>query len=122
VVEVEGVVLLDGMPLPRARVRFSPKIEQSSDYMAQGVTDDKGHFTLTCHGQPGACAGENQVTILEDDIPEHLTPESARAKLQEYLKTLKNRPIPPNYGNFAESQLKITVTAGQKEYKIDLRR
>jgi hypothetical protein len=122
IVEAEGVVLLDGAPLPRAKVRFFPSIEQSSAYIAEGVTDDNGRFTLTCHGQPGACAAENLVTVAEDDIPEHLTPESARAKLQAYLKALKNRPIPATYSNAAASPLRETVAAGQKEHKIVLKR
>jgi hypothetical protein len=121
-VEAEGVVLLDGAPLPRAKVRFFPDIDQPNAYIAEGVTDDEGRFTLTCHGQRGACAAENLVTVGEDDIPEHLTPESARDKLQAYLKALKNRPIPPVYGNAASSKLKATVAAGQKEHKIVLKR
>jgi hypothetical protein len=122
IVTVEGDVLLDGAPLPKAKVRFSPRIEQSSEYIAEGVTDDKGHFILNCHGQPGACVGENLVTVTEDEIPEHLTPENARSQLQAYLKSLKNRPIPEVYGNAAQSPLTVTVTADRKEYKIELKR
>jgi hypothetical protein len=122
IVEAEGVVLLNDVPLPRAKVRFFPSIDQSSAYIAAGVTDDKGRFTLTCHGEPGACAGENLVTVAEDDIPEHLTPESARDKLQAYLKALKNRPIPPIYSNAAETPIRVTVGPGSKEHKIVLKR
>jgi hypothetical protein len=122
IVPVEGVVLLNGTPLPNAKVRFFPTLEKSSDYLAQGVTDDNGHFTLTCHGQPGACAVENVVTVAEDDIPEHLTPESARAELQVYLKGLKNRPIPPQYRDASGTPIRVTVSADQREYKLDLKR
>jgi hypothetical protein len=122
IVEVEGDVLLDGAPLPNAKVRFFPQIEQSSEYIAQGVTDDKGHFKLTCHGQPGACAGENLVTVMEDDIPTELTPEKARPQLQAYLKSLKNRPIPANYANATQSPLTVTVTPERKDYRIELKR
>ncbi len=120
IVEVKGVVLIDGEPLPKAKVRFFPQIDAASSFMAQGVTDDQGRFTLACNGQPGAATGENHVLVLEDDIPTQLTPEGARAELQVYLKALKNRPIPQHYGNAAQSPLKVTVTADQQEYKIEL--
>jgi hypothetical protein len=90
--------------------------------MAQAVTEDDGQFTLKCHGQFGACTGENLVTISEADIPEELTVPSARAQLTAYLRALKNRPIPSNVGDLANTPLKMTVTAEQQEYKIELRR
>jgi hypothetical protein len=121
IVETEGFVLLEGVPLPKAKVRFFPQFDNASEYIAQGVTDEHGHFTLTCHGQPGACATENIVTVTEDDIPERLTPESARAELQVYLKGLKNRPIPATYANTSETPITVTVTAGQK-HMIHLKR
>lgn len=119
---VAGVVLLDGLPLPKAKVRFFPQFENANEYIAQGVTDDEGHFTLTCHGKPGACAIENVVTVADDDIPTDLTPESKRFELQAYLQSLKNRPIPQQYRNAAESPLHINVSADQKEYKIQMQR
>jgi hypothetical protein len=73
-------------------------------------------------GQPGACAVENIVTVTDDDIPERLTPESARAELQVYLKSLKNRPIPTHYRDTGDTPIRITVSANQKEYKIELQR
>jgi hypothetical protein len=123
-VPVEGVVLLGGAPLPKAKVRFFPLIDQSSKFIAQGVTDDKGRFTLTCNGQPGACATESIVMVTEADIPERLTTgsQSARAELHAYMKALKNRPIPTAYTNAAESPIRITVTSEQKEYRIELKR
>jgi len=122
IVEVEGVVMLNGVPLPKAKVRFFPRFENANDYIAQGVTDEKGRFTLTCHGEAGACATDNIVTVTDDDIPEHLTPETARADLQKYLKSLKNRPIPTRYSNTSETPLNVTVSSAQKEYKIQLDR
>jgi hypothetical protein len=62
------------------------------------------------------------VTVSEDDLPERLTQTSARAEKNAYLQSLKNRPIPAQYANLASTPLKVTVSAGQKEYKIELRR
>jgi hypothetical protein len=122
VVEAGGVVLLDGAPLPKAKVRFVPRIEQSSAYIAQGVTDEEGRFALTCHGQSGACATECLVTVCEDDLPEELTEVRNRDLLDAHFKSLKNRPIPVQYTNLASSTVSVKVTPEQKEYKIELRR
>jgi hypothetical protein len=122
IVPAEGVVTLNGVPLAKAKVRFYPRFENSQEYIAQGVTDDDGRFTLTCRGKSGACAVDSIVTVTDEDVPEHLTPESKRAELQAYLKTLKNRPLPKQYLTPAESPLRITVHAGEKEYPIRLER
>jgi hypothetical protein len=121
-VDATGVVLLNGKPLPKAKVRFIPKFEASNAFCSQGVTDDDGRFVLKCNGVPGACAAESIVMVSEDDIPEHLTPESARPQLQVYLKSLKNRPIPTQYSDLTNTPLTVTVSADQKEYKIELSR
>jgi hypothetical protein len=123
IVEAEGVVLLNGKPLAKAEVCFVPK-DQGSEYIAKGVTDDKGRFTLTCNGVAGACAGENYVTVKEGEIPAKLLGESteAQAQLRMYQNGLGNRPIPGKYGNVAESPLRATVAAGQKEYQFQLKR
>ena len=54
IVPAQGTVLLDGAPLPNAQVRFIPNIGYGAEYIATGVTDDQGRFTLQCNGQPGA--------------------------------------------------------------------
>jgi hypothetical protein len=124
IVPVEGIVLLDGAPLPKAKVRFLPQADNAPDsrYLAQGVTDDEGRFSLLCQQKPGACVGENVVTVSEDEIPERLTPEGARAELQKYLAALKNRPIPAKYRNAGESPLTVLVSVNQKGYVINLNR
>lgn len=122
IVEVEGTVMLDGKPLNKVQVRFISTTEQGPEYIARGETDEKGQFKLTCHGQAGAVVGENRVTVIEGDIPEHLLPESAREKLGQYLNALGNRPIPPRYGNAVDSPLHVTVTADKKAYPLTLTR
>ena len=79
IVEVEGVVRLDGRPLNRAQVRFLPLIDYGPEYVASGVTDEAGRFKLTCNGQPGACAGENRVLVTEADIPRPLQGKARRS-------------------------------------------
>jgi hypothetical protein len=123
IVPVEGVVLLDGAPLPKVKVLLFPqaKFDGAADYVAQGVTDDQGRFKLTCHGKEGACACENIVTVM-DDIPDELSASSARERYYEYMKGLKNRPVPEALRSAATSPARVAVTADQKEYKIEFRR
>jgi hypothetical protein len=120
ILEVEGVVTLDGKPLKKAQVRFIPQIEFGPEYVASGVTDDLGQFTLLCKGQPGACAGENFVLVSEADIPARLQSETAQAELAKYFQSLGGRPLPRRYANLADSPLTVTVNAGQKKYDFKL--
>jgi hypothetical protein len=123
IVPVEGVVLLDGAPLPKVKVLFFPQapFDEAADYIAQGVTDDQGRFKLTCHGKDGACACENIVVVM-DDVPEELSASSARTKYYEYMNSLKNRPVPEQLRSAATSPARVTITANQKEYQVELRR
>jgi hypothetical protein len=122
ILPAQGVVLLNGAPLPNAQVRFVPKIGFGSDFIATGVTDDAGHYQLTCHGQEGACAVENTVTVTEAEIPTRLKGEDKQVELIAYMRTLKNRPIPKDYGTLGQTPLKVTVVEGQQDYKLELKR
>jgi hypothetical protein len=124
IVQAEGTVRLDGKPLNKARVVFIPQGEVGPEYRAAGLTDETGRYRLTCNGQPGACAGENRVLVLESDIPKELRGESleVQARLVKYQESLGNRPIPAQYGTVAQSPLKVTVKAGQTDYPLDLTR
>jgi hypothetical protein len=124
IVEAEGVVLLDGQPLKNVRVSFVPVGDYSQEYTAFGSTDDAGNFTLTCHGQAGAAAGENMVIVEEGEIPEHLRGkgrigEKEREELNKYYKSLGNRP-PRRYANLANSPLTVTVSPNRKTHIITL--
>jgi hypothetical protein len=122
IVPAQGVVLINGAPLSKAQVRFIPMIGFGPEYIATGVTDDEGNFELTCQGQSGACAAEHAVTVSETDIPSQFKGEDAQAELAGYLKTLKNRPIPKNYATPVQTPLKVTVSAAQANYKLELQR
>jgi len=121
IVPAEGTVLLDGEPLPGVVVQFVPTIQgPGADFIATGTTDEKGHFQLTCNGQPGACACETIVLIHDAPMPEGVRGnQNAEAA---HLAGLKNRPIPSKYFNTTKNPLKIQVTPGQSEYKLELQR
>jgi hypothetical protein len=49
IVSVEGTVVLDGKPLPRAAVEFMPVLDDfGAETVSAAITDDKGHFVLIC--------------------------------------------------------------------------
>jgi hypothetical protein len=122
IVAVEGVVRLDGQPLNKAAVRFIPQIDCGPEYIAVGVTDESGRFTLTCKGQPGACACINQVLVLETELPPGYRSDKGHAELAHYFQSLGGRPLPAKYGNLVDSPLTADVKAGQKNYDFDLTR
>ncbi len=62
VVPVQGVVVLNGEPLPNATVRFQP-VDGSGTYSV-GQTDKDGKFELNySRSKKGALLGENRVSI-----------------------------------------------------------
>jgi hypothetical protein len=122
IVEARGVVRLDGVPLKKVEVRFIPMIDNGMEFIAKGITDDAGRFTLTCKGQSGACACGNQVVIRESEIPARLRSETKQVELHDYLKSLGGRPLPQKYSSLVDNPLIVNVTAGQKEYLFDLKR
>lgn len=121
IVPGEGVVVLNGEPLPHAFVQFVPMIQGfGAEYIATATTDEHGRFKLTCNGQDGVCACENRVTVIDGSIPDTIRGnQTAEGK---FLASLKNRPIPAVYGSVADTPLVITVSADQTVYKLNLTR
>ena len=120
---VEGVVTLGGQPLPHALITFNPtQSGLPANSAGAAVTDEKGRFTLTTAGKPGAVPGEHVITVVEGPPPEDARGEDAQARLTQFNAGLKNRPIPPKYGAVNKSDYKVTVKADQKDYTIDLSR
>jgi hypothetical protein len=120
IVPVTGVVMLDGQPLPFAEVRFYPQAENlPADFVGVAITDENGRYTLNTNGQPGGCVCAHIVTVAEGPPPDRSRNKTAN---EAYKATLKNRPIPLDYGNLAQKLLTVTVTARQSEYPLDLKR
>src|SRR5206468_6769755 len=68
VTEVSGVVLLEGQPLPQAKVEFIPELSNfGAEMNSTAITDDQGRFTLTCayKQQSGAVVGKHHVLVSE---------------------------------------------------------
>ena len=126
VTEAEGVVLLNGAPLPNAQVEFSPELKNlGAEFNSGAVTDDLGRFQLACaNGQTGAAIASHRVVVTDPPAPAKYRGQSAEAQdgLRKFLAGLKNRPIPEQYGTVGRTPLRVEVKAGQKEYKIELTR
>jgi hypothetical protein len=123
IVEVEGTIFLDNEPLRKVRVRFIPAGEYATEYTAFGDSDDTGHFSLTCHGQPGACVGDNTVIIEESELPAHLKGEKGRLDKIKYYESLGGRPLPSRYSSLSDvNPLIVTVSPDRKVYPLNLTR
>ena len=64
----------------------------------------------------------NRVVVMEDDLPRQLQSENAQLEMQSYYRSLGGRPLPQKYSNLVQTTLKVTVTADQAEYALDLAR
>jgi hypothetical protein len=127
VADAEGTVLLDGKPLPQAHVEFVPELSNfGAEMISTAVTDDQGHFHLTCtyKDQPGAVVGKHHVIVMEPPTPEEFRSQDpqVQAKRDQYQAKLKNRPIPTDYGTLSTTPLVVEVKADQKSYELRLTR
>ena len=127
VTDAEGTVLLDGKPLPQAQVEFVPELRNFGAEMdSLAVTDDRGHFHLTCtyKQQPGAVVGKHHVLVSEPPTPAEFGSQDERtqAKFAQYMAKLKNRPIPEAYGTLGKTPLVVEVKPGQTTYDLQLTR
>jgi hypothetical protein len=123
ILPAEGVVRINGQPLRKAVVQFVSKNEDYGlDWVSSGMTDDQGHYTLNCNGQPGAMAGPNLVLVRESPPPSLPMDQNGHPQTGAYYSSLGGRPVPQQYANVTTSPLTAEVKAGQTEYDFDLTR
>jgi hypothetical protein len=122
---VEGVVMLDGLPLEGASVGFSPL---AAGQPAFGKTDATGVFHMTTvrggARDRGAVVGEYAVTITKwRNRMEGMTEMNPALEL-ELSKLPPDYIVPKAYGNKVTSGLKATVKPGRNvgpEFRFELR-
>jgi hypothetical protein len=124
--QVSGVVLLDGKPLPKAKVEFQPALDGfGAEMNSSAVTDDEGRFTVVrvSTQEPGASVCKHRVIISEMPTPGEFRSQdpAVQAKLVQYKASLKNRPIPTGYSS-PITAIEVEVTPDQHDYKIELKR
>ena len=122
---VEGVVLLDGKPLAKAHVEFVPDLKNcGAELISMGTTDEEGKFQLTCtlKSQPGAVVAKHRVIVFEEPVSADMRGMDAesQAKLAAYMHSLRNRPIPEEYGSVVKTPIMVEVTKDQRTYEIKL--
>jgi hypothetical protein len=114
VTEVEGVVLLDGTPLPDVLVEFVPEDDEGRRLpFSQGRTDSHGHYQLQCeNAQLGAVVGLHKVMVRRPTArPDPETPAPAS----------KGPAIPLVYQSVVDTPLTVVVKSGEKTHNLALK-
>lgn len=125
IVSVTGTVTYRNAPLGNVEVKFIPMEEKlDGNYVASGVTNKAGEFTLHLQGktEPGCCACECKVLIVEGPIPGDTRGQDEKSLLASanFLKSLKNRPIPKKYERVGTTTLSYTVSAENNKFDLEL--
>ena len=64
--EVSGTITLDGKPLPKAMITFTPSSGGATSF---GKSNDSGHYRMMFgENEPGAWIGANKVSIRTGDV------------------------------------------------------
>jgi hypothetical protein len=112
--EVEGLVTLDGAPLPGVQVAFYPDSDGADQLpYATGAANDQGVYHLTAElGRPGALVGKNRVVV---NWP--LRDRGADPDVRP--PPISGPPIPIPYTQAAGTPLLVEVKPGPRQ-TIDL--
>lgn len=105
---VQGRVTLDAKPVADADVTFHP-IDEGA--LAQGRTDDQGHYVLSTGPEPGLAPGEYRVSVV--------------AAVMEQVP-LSDEPMPrlltpPQYSTAEQSPLQFHVNQGSNRIDLELK-
>ena len=113
---VEGVVTLDGEPVPKASITFIPVTDGPGVEAASGYTDDNGVYKLTSgNGDPqkGALMGDYKVIISKIES-KSLTEGQPYGQPTGYAITYsQDQLLPKIYQNRTETPLAATVKKGR---------
>jgi hypothetical protein len=130
---VEGLVTMDGQPVPEATVMFVP-VTEGEGLSATGMTDANGIYKLTASNLGGETApagggtkpGEYYVGVIKSVSEEPMSEEEAHEQGIEYVAP-SGEEVPPvthvvpvKYNNPKESGVKVTVKAGKNDLPIAL--
>ena len=124
---VEGVITLNGEPVPSATITFTPKADADGQ-AATGFSNENGVYKLTTQGgkdEGGAIPGEYFVAISKSDVPiirldqgsyDQQTVQSSAPGVTPRFDS----KLPKYYGNPATSGLTATVNKGRNNIPFEL--
>jgi hypothetical protein len=111
--EVEGVVLLDGLPLAKVQVDFIPEDEEGRRLpFSQGKTDENGQYKLICENtKPGAIAGPHKVVVRRPSV---------RGDPDKKAAAPEGPAIPLIYQSVLDTPLKVVVQGEKQSCVLEL--
>lgn len=129
---VEGIVTLDGTPVPGAVVTFTPA-QANAGAPATGMSDAQGKYTITAAGLgegksaasgAGTLPGEYLVGVVKDESPKIPGSNDPDYKMPEPGKTppapTVTHVVPQQFNDPQTSGIKVTVQAGKNDIPIKL--
>ncbi len=126
VVQVKGLVTLDGQPVEGASVMFLPQSAEGA--AAAATTGADGRYTLQTAGatRPGAVPGSYNVTIIKQVVTETGSDGKAVPKGMQVASptptTQSKNHLPAKYGNPTQSGFTATVSeSGANTFDFDLK-
>src|SRR5579871_3906060 len=125
--EVEGVVTLNGKPLPHLRVQFMPDPEKGTQGpFSTSTTDDNGRYRLICaDSRPGAVVGWNRVVVTDMTVrlfrtPRHGSPQDDGKDAAPKGKIVQSRVADRYTTSQPSNPLNVEVRPEKQELEIDL--
>jgi hypothetical protein len=128
---VQGTVTKDRRPLPHVEVVFLTDIDAGTQGpKASGFTDEAGHYRLrTDNGDDGTAVGKHRVLVLDPkarkgrmrDRVRGSQPKQAAPLPPEDAKRLQEQQIPPHYGKFNETPLRVEVQPGAQVIDLEVK-
>lgn len=121
---VEGVITLDGEPLPKASVTFVPINDSENSEAAGGYSDDKGVYKLTAgNGDPekGAVAGEYRVLVSKIEAKDLAEGKPYGASTGYSVSWTQTQLLPIIYQDRDKSPITATVKKGKNKINLELK-
>jgi hypothetical protein len=131
---VEGTITKDGHPLRGVPVVFLPDADAGTQGPgASGFTDEAGRYRLRNHnGDDGTVVGKHRVVILDPTdakgdkgwsklAARRLQPKEAIPLPPNDAKRPKEQRVPPRYGRFDETPLRVEVQPGPQVIDLEVK-
>ncbi|MCL2624736.1 MAG: carboxypeptidase-like regulatory domain-containing protein [Planctomycetaceae bacterium] len=120
---VEGVVTLDGNPVPSASVTFVPIVDAEGAEAAGGYTNEQGVYKLTSgNGDPekGALAGEYRVLVSKIEAKDLSEGQEYGTATGYNVSWSQTQLLPTIYQDRSKSPLTATVNKGKNKIPLEL--